>query len=461
MELTGRILVLGLGVSGAAVAEHLAALKGSKLDLGLTVMDAGDSAELRARAESLRAHGVEVRLCADRIDEAYDLVVASPGIPPHAPLMRAATEHGAEVVSEIELAYRLAHSPFAAVTGTNGKTTVTLMIGHLLQESGIPTELVGNIGTPVIEVVEQAGPATVLATEVSSFQLALTERFRPRVAVLLNITPDHLDWHGSMEAYAADKGRIFANQGEGDTAVVVVDDPGAAPFADDVERRGVRVVRVSLAGLEAGGASVIDGDLVLDGPEGVVRLLAVDDLPVRGDHNVTNALAAAAAAVSMGASPTDVASALRTFKPASHRLEPVGVFGGVEFYDDSKATNPDAVVKALTAFDDRPVIVLLGGRAKGTPFRPLAEEVAERCKAAVLFGEAADEIAPSFEGLPVDVRRAGGLDSAIDAAMALAESGDVVLLSPACASFDEFTGYAARGDAFKRRVAELGRGRES
>ena len=458
MEIAGRILVLGLGVSGTAVAERLAEVRCGGGDVSVVVADEHHGPELEARAARLRAAGVDVRLGVQRIEGEYDLIVASPGIPPSSELMRSARELGVDVISEIELAYRLTRSPLIAVTGTNGKTTVTKMIGHLLDEAGTPMEVVGNIGTPAIDVIDSVGPGTVLVTEVSSFQLALTDTFRPRVSVLLNITPDHIDWHGSMEAYSADKARIFANQGEGDTAIVVIDDPGAAPFAEVAEKQGVGVIRVSLEGLPTRGAGLVDGTLTLDLRGGATPLLRASELPVRGDHNITNALAAAAAACATGASAADIAAGLRTFRPIPHRLEPVDTVAGVEYFDDSKATNPDAVMKALTGFDDRGVVVLLGGRNKGNPFRELAEEVNERCEAAVLFGEAAPEIAVAFEGLAVPVHLAPDLASAIERATALAEDGDVVLLSPGCASFDEFAGYAARGDAFKAAVARLGEG---
>ena len=285
--------------------------------------------------------------------------------------------------------------------------------------------------------------------------MALIATFHPKVAVLLNITPDHTDWHGSMEAYVADKTRVFANRTADDLAVIDVDDPGSRPFAEIVEGRGVPVTRVSVSTVCAEGASAADGTLTLETPSGPIRLVGADELLIRGAHNVSNALAAAVAAHALGVTATDLREGLRTFEPIAHRLEPAGSLGDVEWFNDSKATNPDAVFKALHAFGDRPLVVLLGGRNKANDFRLLAEEVARTAKTAVLFGEARGELAEAFRGLDVRVVEAVGLRDAVEAAASVAEPGDVVVLSPACASFDEFTSYEHRGDEFKRSVAAL------
>jgi UDP-N-acetylmuramoylalanine--D-glutamate ligase len=445
-------LVLGLGLSGEAAARYLL-----KQGASVTVLDgAPEAGALREKADFLRKLGADVRLGSATIpDSAFDLVVASPGIPPRAPLMEAARSLGVPVISEIELAYIESCSPFVAVTGTNGKTTVTSLIGHILSESGMPAVTVGNIGSPAIEAVEDAGRETILVAEVSSFQLSLTREFRPRVAVMLNVTPDHIDWHGSFEAYAADKARVFANLTPAETAVIDVDDPVAASIAEEVASRGVPVVRVSRTTLHPRGASCVDGVLTLDVPEGPQPLLAASELAIRGEHNVSNALAAAAAAYAVGAPLASIRSGLASFQPIEHRLEPVATVGGVEYFNDSKATNPDAVLKALTAFDDRPVIVLLGGRNKHNSFDALAAEVELSAKAALLFGEARGELAEAFRGRALTFYESTTLAEATLAAAIMAEPGDVVLLSPACASFDEFTDYEDRGRAFKRFVAAL------
>ncbi|TLM69481.1 MAG: UDP-N-acetylmuramoyl-L-alanine--D-glutamate ligase, partial [Actinobacteria bacterium] len=279
--LRGKILVLGLGGSGYAAAEYCARHAAAGDPVTVVAVDEADTPALRKTAACLRALGVEV-LCGTAETSAADLAVASPGIPPHSELMRSAREKAPEVVSEIEFAFRRSVSPWVAVTGTNGKTTTTSLVAHLLRDAGIAAEAVGNIGPAAIAAVDDAGPATVLVAEVSSFQLALVSTFRPKVSVLLNVTPDHVNWHGSLEAYAADKARIFENQGPGDTAVVDVDDPGSARYADGLAAQGVAVRRVSVAGLPAGGAGVDGATLVLDTDTGPEPLCGIGDLLLRG-----------------------------------------------------------------------------------------------------------------------------------------------------------------------------------
>ncbi len=452
MRISGDILVVGLGRSGEAVALYLARLAKRGEVASVTVADESCTAELSSRAEKLRAAGVTVALGAADVAGPFALAVVSPGLAPSRPLMRSALEHSARVVSEIEFAFERSHSPWIAVTGTNGKTTTTSLVSHLLTSDGIPSETVGNIGRPAIDVVDGASEATAIVAEVSSFQLAFTQEFHPRVSVFLNLTPDHLDWHGSMEAYAADKAKVFSNQGPQDFAVVDVDDPGSAPYAELAARQQVRVSRVTRLRPPPHGAGLIDGMLVLDTPHGLVELIPAKELQIKGEHNVSNALAAAAAAHAFGVHPDAIRSGLRTFKPIEHRLEPVGDVGGVEYFNDSKATNPDAVLKALTAFAERPLIVLLGGRNKGNDFEPLAKAVSERAKAAVLFGESLPEMQLAFEGGALPVRTAPTMRDAVEVAAGLAAPGDAVLLSPACASFDEFANYEERGDTFRGLV---------
>lgn len=457
MTIKGDILVLGLGSSGMAAATYLGENAYRGADVRVAVVDEADTDVLRERADKLRRLGEHVELGAREVSGRFDLVVASPGIPPSDPLMVSARALGVPVISEIELAYRESSSPWVAVTGTNGKTTVTSLIAHILGECGIPAEPVGNIGPPAVATATEVGRETVLVAEVSSFQLAFTLEFHPRVAVLLNITPDHLDWHGSMEAYAADKAKVFDNLTADDVAVIDVDDAGSAPFAEQVAARGVRVVRVSRTTGHPGGATCIEGFLTIDAAEGPQPLVATAELGIRGRHNMSNALAAASAAHAMGAPLSGIRAGLRSFKPIEHRLEPVEWVRGVEYFNDSKATNPDAVAKALTAFDGRPIVVLLGGHNKGNDFRALAREVAATCRMAVLFGEARQEFEAAFSGLDVPTRAVPTMMEAIRVAAESAREGDVVLLSPACASFDEFTSYEHRGRVFKARVLELAR----
>ncbi|HEY5541225.1 MAG TPA: UDP-N-acetylmuramoyl-L-alanine--D-glutamate ligase [Coriobacteriia bacterium] len=450
----GDALVLGLGKSGRAVARRLAELMRSGDVRSVTVADAGDSEALRTSATELGELGARVLLGVQELPDHYALCVASPGIPPHSQLMRAARSVCDHVVSEIEFAFQRSGVPWIAVTGTNGKTTTTALITHLLRAGGIVAASVGNIGFAATDALA-LDDVEVLVAEVSSFQLALTETFQPKVAVLLNITPDHIDWHGSLEAYTADKTRIFANLSGEDLAVIDVDDAGSAPFAESVAAQGVPVARVSRSHRYEGGATSVGGVLTLETEGGPLRLIRADELQIRGAHNVSNALAAAAAANALGVDAVDLREGLRTFEPIEHRLEPVRTVGGVDWYNDSKATNPDAVYQALRAFEGRRLIVLLGGRNKGNDFIPLAEQVARSATAAVLFGESRIELAGAFDGVDMHTVEAVTLHDAVEVAASLAEPGDVVVLSPACASFDEFRSYEHRGDEFKRYVTEL------
>jgi UDP-N-acetylmuramoylalanine--D-glutamate ligase len=457
--LAGDILVVGLGASGEAVAAYCsAAPDASDGPVSVTVCDSADDARVRERAERVRALGVRVELGVEQVPGRYDLAILSPGVPPHAPLFRAAIAASAETISEIEFAFRRSSAPWIAVTGTNGKTTVTSLIGHLLVSGGVSARTVGNIGTPAIEVAEEVGPTGALVAEVSSFQLALTRTFHPRVSVLLNVTPDHLDWHGDMETYTADKARIFASQNRDDVAVIDADDPGSAAHIEPTRERGVRVIPVSRTMRTEGGAWLdTDGTLAVGTPSGVVGLVSRDELRIQGDHNVSNALAAAAAALAFGVDPSAVRSGLKSFEPIEHRLEPVGIVAGIEYFNDSKATNPDAVVKALTAFEARPLVLLLGGRNKNNDFSGLARAIAQIDAVPVVFGEAAEDIAGDLVSAGVSYERASGLAEAVamGTARASGHPGAAVLLSPACASFDEFTDYADRGRAFKSLVSAI------
>ena len=454
---TGHLLVLGLGGSGEAAARWALERAAEGAAVGVTVIDSGTSDALQARATALRDAGATVCLGTCELPPA-DLIVASPGIKPSTPLMQAARSHGAPMISELELAYRVSSAPWVAITGTNGKTTTTSLVTHLLREAGIPAEPAGNIGPAAVSVACAVGAAGMIVAEVSSFQLALADTFHPRVAALLNITPDHLDYHGSMEAYSAEKAKVFTHQVAGDVAVIDIDDAGSAAYAGQVDGSGPLVRRVSRVTKPENGAYLV-GDMLVLGEGGEEHELArVGELAIRGDHNVSNALAAAACARAAGADFESIRRGLVSFQPIEHRLEPAGVVDGAEYFNDSKATNPDAVLKALTAFGVRPLVVLLGGRNKGVPMRPLAEQVAVRARAVVLFGEARGELESAFDGLEVTRTSVRGLAEAVDAARAIAEAGDVVLLSPGCTSFDEFSGYEERGRRFKQLVTHAAGG---
>ena len=409
--------MLGLARSGQAAALALARR-------GVRVL--GVDGDPGLDAGRLRAEGVEVRLGADRDSALVDdveLLVKSPGIPREAPLVTAARQRRIPVWSEIELGVRVVGQPDVGVTGTNGKTTTVELLGAIVRASGREAAVCGNVGLPLCALDGGLEPGAVVVCELSSFQLEDVETLRPRVAVLLNLTPDHLDRHGTIERYAETKLRIFENQGPDDVAVVP---------------RGLGSI---------------------PGRASRVEFAATDPLPaepgIPGAHNRENAAAATAAARALGVPDLAIAEALRTFPGVANRLEPVRELGGVRFVNDSKATNPDSTIVALRAYPSG-LRVILGGSRKGTPFAALArcarEQAVER---AYLIGETADELGAELlaEGVPATV--CGDLETAVRAAFADARPGDVVLLSPACASFDQFRDYEQRGERFRGLVGAL------
>jgi UDP-N-acetylmuramoylalanine--D-glutamate ligase len=362
-------------------------------------------------------------------------LVKSPGVPGEHPQVAAARTAGVPVWSEVELAYRLLDNPIIGITGTNGKTTTTELIGAMLRAGNVPVEVAGNVGRPLSDLPGRIPPETWIACELSSFQLEDIDRFRARVAVILQVTPDHLDRHGSFAAYLAAKLRLFENQTEEDTAVLNADDPVLREAAVPGGARRVWFSR--------------DQSDRVDWEHSAIR----------GDHNLENALAAAAAAEAVGVPRQARDRALRGFAPPPHRLQTVAVRDGVAFVDDSKATNPEAAIKALTAYDDN-VRLILGGSLKGSSFSVLATAVADGPVVSVdVYGEAAEQIASALAAARVPHRTHPHLAEAVMAAAAGARPGDVVLLSPACASFDEFRDYAERGDVFAQLAGEVTVGR--
>ena len=459
----GSVAVLGLGRTGEAVARYLQSLVPDRVD-SVTLFGGASSAPGEKTLELERA-GVRVITGTEELTGSLDLAVASPGIPDTSAFFLSARSHADEVIGEPELAWRESPERWVAITGTNGKTTTTSLTTHLLRQGGLDAESVGNIGTTPTEALAARGGGTWFVAELSSFQLATTRLFHPRAAVLLNVTPDHLEWHHTMEAYAAAKERAFANLAPGELAVVSVDDAYCRAVAERAAARGARVCRLSVEGEPAGDdAAFLRGDVLVVRRGGVEReLVAADELLIFGRHNAENALAAAAVALELGVGVQDVRDGLRSFSPIEHRIEPAGVVGGVRFVNDSKATNVDSVVKALGAFEPGTVVVLLGGHDKGTELETLAEAVRGRCRAAVCFGEAGERIARALERVPSDlaVLRAPHLSEAFSAAAAEARPGETVLLSPACSSFDEFSNMAERGRRFKGLVAGLSAGERS
>ena len=407
-------------------------------------------------AEGLAEAGVEVHLNVDgtAFVERAKTVVKSPGVPGDAPAIARARERGLEVTGELELAWRAIPNRFCAVTGTNGKTTTTELLGHVHRTAGRPVAVAGNVGTPLASLAGELDADATVVCEASSFQLEDSSAFAPECAVLLNIAPDHLDRHGDLESYLEAKLRIFANQGNDDVAVYNGD---AAELRD--RDLGGCARRIRFCPSEASSA---DPDCELGVREGVIfaagePLLRTDELKLLGAHNVENAIAAAAAALSLGIERDAVADGLRTFEGVRHRLEPVRERGGVLYVNDSKATNVASALAGVRAFDGG-VHLICGGSLKGERFEPLADPVAERCRACYLIGEAADELAGALAPVAdagVEVVRCNMLPTAVESAAARAEPGEVVLLSPACASFDAYRDFEERGEHFRELVEAL------
>jgi UDP-N-acetylmuramoylalanine--D-glutamate ligase len=439
----GPFLVVGLARSGVAAA-RLLTRRGEQV--------VGVDSGFPDGAAGLRAVGVEVFLDSDGLAllDGVRTVVKSPGVPREAPVIAAALERGIEVLGELELAWRALPNRFLAVTGTNGKTTTVELLGHVYRGAGEPVAVAGNVGTPLAELVGTVEPDATIVCECSSFQLEDSVHFAPECAVFLNLAPDHLDRHHDLEAYLAAKLRIFANQGNDDLAVYNADDPALAGV--DLGGCARRVAFCAGAGPDCE-VALAEGTIFYDGEP----LLAVAELGLFGEHNVANAMAAAAAALSMGVDREAVRGGLRSFAGVPHRLELVAEIDGVRFVNDSKATNVASATVGIRAFDGG-VHVILGGSEKGERFAPLLEPVGERCVACYLTGASADRLAAELAPAAVagvDLHRAEDLEEAVRRAAAAARPGDVVLLSPACASFDAFENFERRGDRFRAIVEGL------
>ncbi|HET7417240.1 MAG TPA: UDP-N-acetylmuramoyl-L-alanine--D-glutamate ligase [Solirubrobacterales bacterium] len=436
---------MGLARSGQAAARMLAARGES--------VRAVDSGHPRGAA-GLEGVGVEVFLDTDGLAqlEGTRTVVKSPGVPREAPVIATALERGIEVVGEIEMAWRALPNRFVAVTGTNGKTTTVELIGHLYRTAGEPVAVAGNVGTALSELVGELPADSTVVCECSSFQLEDTTAFAPECAVFLNLAPDHLDRHRDLESYLAAKLRIFANQGNDDVAVYNGDDPFLA--GTDLGGCARRVAFCHGAGPDCE-VAFAEGTIFYDGEP----LLAASELGLFGEHNVANAMAAAAAALSMGLDREAVREGLRSFAGVGHRLEPVAEIDGVRFVNDSKATNVASATVGIRAFEGG-VHAILGGSEKDEPFTPLIDPIRERVRACYLIGATmermARELAPVLEA-GVELHRCADLEDAVRRAADAAGSGEVVLLSPACASFDAFDNFEQRGERFREIVAGLER----
>jgi UDP-N-acetylmuramoylalanine--D-glutamate ligase len=447
LQLTGkRVLVVGLGKSGVASALFLKDL-GAKV----TVSDTKTEEELAQEIPTLLDCGivVETGRHGERTFREEDLIVVSPGVPVDVPRLKQARELGIPVIGEIELASRFLKGKIIGITGSNGKTTTTALAGQVVSSAGRRVQVGGNIGTPAISMVSTAAEDTYNVLEISSFQLETVQNFRPYIAVVLNVTPDHLDRHCTFEGYTAAKTRIFENQTSSDYAVLNAEDPTCVQMAKATKAQVRWFSR--LRAVE--GAFVRAERIYWRDAQGEREIMPVSAIPLKGAHNVENVLAAVAVGVITNCEPALIQRAVRDFKAVEHRLEYVATVNGVEYYNDSKATNVDATIKALESFPGN-IHIILGGKHKGSPYTVLNHLLRQRAKRVYTIGAAAEIIENDIRGT-VDIVHAITLENAVRRAYENAAAGDVVLLAPACSSYDQFQNYEQRGRAFKDAVHAL------
>ena len=451
MEIAGRkALVIGAARSGIASSRFL-------VQRGATVAlnDRKPLIEWPREALALKTEGVGLvegdppSWLLDQID----LIVLSPGVPTKAIPVRYADRRGVEVVGEVELAFRFLKGRIVAITGTNGKTTTTTLIGQMLKDGGMNVQVGGNIGTPLISMIKSSREDGWTVAELSSFQLETIVDFHPTVAAVLNVTPNHLDRYESITDYAAAKHRIFMNQTAGDAAILNADDPIVSSWADGLR---AHVVQFSVRRELDEGLFLRGRDLISKTADGERLLMTRDEMRLRGTHNVENVLAAMAAGLACGTAAESLRESVRLFEPVEHRLEEVAEINGVRFFNDSKATSVDATMKALEAFTDDAgkIVLILGGRGKQAPYAPLAPLVKQRVRKMILIGEDAATIESEL-GNAASFEYAKTMADAVNGAFAAAQSGDIVLLAPACASFDMFESFEHRGRTFKEEVSSL------
>ena len=442
-----RVLVVGLGRSGVASALFLKA-RGAQV----TVSDAKPQEELGEEIPKLLDRGIAVETGGhgERTFRGQDLIVVSPGVPLDSPPLRQARALGETIIGEIELAARFLPPKIIAITGSNGKTTTTTLAGNIVAAGGFPTLVGGNIGTPAISLAEKSSKDSVIVLEVSSFQLETIQTFRPKVAIILNITPDHLDRHPSFEAYVNAKARTFENQQGDDFAILNADDPVSAGLAS---RTRAQVYWFSRKKDVSQGTCLHNDQLVFRNASGEHDLMPGSEIPLKGGHNLENVLAACCAGSLIGCEPQQIRKAVREFRAVEHRLEHVATIAGVEYYNDSKATNVDATIKALESFPAN-IHLILGGKDKASDYTLLNELLRSRVKCVYTIGAAAAKIESQIKGA-AEIVHADTLQNAVQQASTAAARGDIVLLAPACASFDQFRNYEHRGKAFKERVKAL------
>lgn len=460
----GNILILGLGKTGRAALSYCLPLLGNRVS-ALSVY-AGEEASIEALSEEWPNHRISFVDKNDIANQKFDLGIVSPGISVLSDLYTNASSGCTELIGEVEFAWRESaeESRWIAVTGTNGKTTTTSLISSVLQSCGLNARAVGNIGDTCLDAVMRAN-VDVYVAEVSSYQLESTSQFSPDVGILLNITPDHLAWHGNFEAYVTAKKKMFAHMKAGSVAILDATDDCTRSIVREIKKQDSRTRAYSYIPLGTSQGiefSMIDAckstnaayvntpNFIVEFEGAIHSISAVDALKIKGSHNTANALAAATCAIVMGGTEQAIAQGLASFEPLEHRIEPCGSLNGVKYYNDSKATNPDATIKALSAFEHDRLILLLGGSDKGTDLHELAAAT-RNCKAIICFGQAGQRF---FEALGTSNSfRAKTLSDAVKNAQTKAVSGDTVLLSPACASFDEFDSFEHRGTTFKKLVA--------
>ena len=448
MELKGKkVLVVGLGKSGLAAALFLRH-KGAQV----TVSDVRSAEALAKDVPALLEEGIMVEAGGHGLltFRRQDLIVVSPGVPLDTPELMQVKGFGLPIIGEVELAARFLKGKMLAITGSNGKTTTTTLVGEIFNKGGLSTLVGGSIGVPVIELVEQSNDSTWSVLEISSIQLESTVEFHPKIAVILNITPDHLDRHGTFENYARAKERIFAAMNEHDCVVLNADN---APAAEAASRTAAKTYWFSIEHPVDQGAWLQDGSLVFRAKDAEIEtIMPLKSIPLKGAHNVENVLAAAVAARLAGVNAEAIRSAVEAFQAVEHRLEFVATVNGVDFYNDSKATNVDATAKAIAAFSTG-VHLIMGGKDKGSPYTLLNDLLREHVRAVYTIGSAAEKIETQLRGM-VPIQSCGTLEKAVTEAATAAHPGEVVLLAPACSSFDQFESYEHRGRVFKELVGE-------
>ena len=453
MDLKNKtILVAGLARSGLSSAKLL-----YKLGAGVIVYDRKSEDELSSLVEELKA-GMKCEFCLgqepEHLLEQVDFIVLSPGIPTYAPFLVKAGDMGIKVISEVELAYQYCKAPILAITGTNGKTTTTALLGEIMKASGRTTHVVGNIGIPFTDTALEMESSHVAVVEISSFQLDTIVRFRPWISLLLNLTEDHLDRHKSMDNYLAAKSRIFENQRDGDFLILNGDDPVLQKLAPDT---GVKVFYFSRLRSLQEGAWVSEGNILMNINEDAVTICPVDQVGIPGTHNLENALAATLAAGLAGVKPAVIAHVLKEFPGVEHRIEKVDTINGSTFYNDSKGTNPDSSIKAIEAMK-RPIVLIAGGYDKKSGFSGFIDAFGTKVRELVLLGETADIIAATAKEKGfTKIHMTKSIEEAVEKAYALSSPEWDILLSPACASWDMFRDFEERGQKFKEAVQALRR----